>query len=169
RVGILDQHRLNRWSTLQGFGIAGQDASDPGLIEPAGRTVDSVMALDNGFVELPDRHIVEEGTATFVLPGSRHRRDAQRRMHLRRTVAAAGEAVAEAEEGTFGLADQARERLDLLDRYTRDLRGPFRRTGRQMRFEFVGTIGVAIHIGAIRISLAEQNMHDAAGKGAIGA
>ncbi len=38
-----------------------------------------------------------------------------------------------------------------------------------MRLEFVGAIGVAIHIGAIRVTLAEQHMHDAAGEGAVGA
>ncbi len=38
-----------------------------------------------------------------------------------------------------------------------------------MRLEFGGAIGVALHIGAIGKTLAEQHMHDAAGKGAVGA
>ena len=38
-----------------------------------------------------------------------------------------------------------------------------------MRLEFAGAIGVARHIGAIGIAFAEQHMHDAAGKGAVGA
>src|SRR5213076_2449665 len=52
-----------------------------------------IVALDDGFVESPDPGIVEERAAAFILPGPRHRRDAQRRMHLRRAVAAAGKAV----------------------------------------------------------------------------
>ena len=104
-IGVLDQHRLDG-AALQGFGIAGQDAADLGLVEPACGAVDRIVALDDGFVELPDPGIVEESAAAFILPGARHRGDAQRRMHLRRTVAAAGKAVAEAEEGALGLAEQ---------------------------------------------------------------
>ena len=60
--------------------------------------IDRVVALDDRFVELPDRVIVEEGAAALILPGAGHRRNAQRRMHLRRAVAAAGKTIAEPEE-----------------------------------------------------------------------
>ena len=119
--------------------------------------------------ELPDREVVEEGAAALVLPGAGHRRNAQRGMHLRRAVAAAGKAIAEPEECALGLADRARERLDLLDRHAADRGGPFRRAGRQMRLEFVGAVGVSAEIGAVGIAVAEQHMHDAAGERAVGA
>src|SRR5215207_4306217 len=90
-------------------------------------------------------------------------------MHLRGTVAAAGKTIAEAEERPLGLADEARECLDLLDRHARDFRSPFRRTRRQMRFQFIGAIGVAIHIRPVGVALAEQHVHDAAGEGTVGA
>ena len=38
-----------------------------------------------------------------------------------------------------------------------------------MRFERIGTIGVARHVVAVGIAFAEQHMHDAAGKRAVGA
>src|SRR5262249_33711279 len=103
-----------------GLGVTGQDAADPGLVEPARRAIDGVVALDDALVEFPDRGVVEERAAAFILPGARHRRNAKRRMHLRRSVTTAGEAVTEAEEGTLGLSDQARKRLDLLHRHARD-------------------------------------------------
>src|ERR1041385_3851820 len=49
-------------------GIAGQDAADRGLVEPARVVVDGVVAFDDGFVEPPERVIVEEGPAPFILP-----------------------------------------------------------------------------------------------------
>jgi len=141
RIGVLDQHRLDRTSATKCLGIAGQDTPDPGLIEHPRGVIDRVVALDDGFVEFPERVIVEEGAAALILPGAGHGRDAQRRMHLRRPVAAAGEAIAEAEERTFGLTDQTRESLDLRHRHTANRRGPFGRAGRKMRLEFTGTIG----------------------------
>ena len=38
RIGVLDQHRLDRRAVLQRHGIAGQDAPDPGLVEHSGRS-----------------------------------------------------------------------------------------------------------------------------------
>ena len=75
------------------------------------------MAFDQRFVEAPERIIVEERAAAFILPGAGHGRDTQRRMHLRRTVAAAGKAVAEAEERALGLPNRAGESLDLFHRH----------------------------------------------------
>ena len=57
-------------------------------------------------------------------------------MHVDRAIARAGEAIAEAEEGALGLADQLGEGFDLGDREIADLRRPFRRAGFQMGFEF---------------------------------
>src|SRR4029453_1415200 len=99
--------------------------------------VDCVVPLDQRLVELPDRVIVVERAAALILPGAGHRRNAQRGMHLRRAIAAAGEAVAETEERALGLADGAGKRLDLLYRHARDRRRPLRRPGLQMRFQLV--------------------------------
>ena len=96
-------------------------------IEPARRAVDRIVTFDDGFVELPDRGIVEEGAAAFILPGAGHRRDAQRRMHLRGAIAAAAKAVTEAEEGAPGLTDEAGKGFDFFDRHARDRGSPFRR------------------------------------------
>src|SRR5258708_12397251 len=90
-------------------------------------------------------------------------------MHLRRTVAAAGKTIAEAEERAFCLSNQARERLDLFDRHAADGRSPFRRAGRKMRLKLARAIGVALHIVAVGKTFAEQYMHDTAGKRAVGA
>ena len=120
-------------------------------------------------VEVPQREIVEEGAAAFILPGAGHRGDAERGMHLRRAVAAAGEAVAEPEEAALGLADGACERLDLGDRHAANRRRPFRRARRKMRLELAGTVGIFSHVGAIGKTFAEQHMHHAAGERAVGA
>src|SRR5579871_5157779 len=93
--------------------ITGEDAPDLGLVEPPRCRVDRVVALDDGLVELPERVVVEEGAAAFVLPGTRHGRNAQRRVHLRRTIAAARKAIAVTEEASLGLADHAGEGFDL--------------------------------------------------------
>src|SRR5260370_42646268 len=85
-------------------------------------------------------------------------------MHLRRTVAAAGKTIAEAEERAFCLSNQPDERLDLFDRHAADGRSPFRRAGRKMRLELARAIGVALHIVAAGKTNAEQYMHDTASK-----
>ena len=46
RIGVLDQHRLDRRPAFQRLGVAGQDASDLGLIEHPRGVIDRVMALD---------------------------------------------------------------------------------------------------------------------------
>src|ERR1700716_790724 len=114
---MLDQHRLDRRSASQRLGVSGQDAPDLRLIKHPRGVIDNVMALDQRFIELPDRVIVEKRAAAFVLPSARHGRNAQRRMHLRRAVAAASEAVAQTEKRALGLADQTGKSLDLLYRH----------------------------------------------------
>ena len=56
-------------------------------------------------------------------------------MHVDRAVALARKAVAEAEKGALGRADQPGKGLDLGDRKAGDRRRPFRRARLQMRFE----------------------------------
>src|SRR5436190_1890889 len=76
RIGVLDQHGLDRAAAMQGFGITGQDAADLGLVERARAAVERVMALDDGLVEAPQRVIIEEGAAALILPGACHGGDA---------------------------------------------------------------------------------------------
>ena len=169
RIGVLDQHRLDRTAAAQRLGITGQDAADLGLIKQPRRMIDRVVTLDDGLIEMPERVIVEERAATFILPGTGHRRYAQRRMHLRGAVAAAGKAIAEAEEGALGFADRAGKGLDLLDRNAANRRRPFRAASFEMRLELTRAIGIFFHIFAIGIAVAEQRMHHAAGERAVGA
>src|SRR5260370_2972937 len=127
------------------------------------------MALNDRFVEFPDRVIVEERAAALVLPGAGHGRNAQRRVHLRRAIAAAGETVAEAEERPFCLTDQTGEGLDLFHPHAANRRRPFRRAARKMRLELARTIGVTFHIRPGGLAFAEQYMHDSTGEGVVGA
>ena len=46
RIGVLDQHRLDRRSASQRLRIAGQDAADLRLVEHPGGTVDRIVTLD---------------------------------------------------------------------------------------------------------------------------
>ena len=117
RVGVLDQHRLDRRAAMQHLAIAGQDPPDLRLIEHAHAVVDRIEAFDDRFIESPDAAIVEEGAATFVLPGAGDRGNAQRCMHLRGAIAAAGETIAKAEEGPLGPTDRACEGLDFVHRH----------------------------------------------------
>src|SRR5262249_5578164 len=108
-----------------------------------------------GLVEMPQRVIVEEGTTALILPGAGHRGNAGRGMHLRSTIAAAGEAVPIAEECPLCLADRLRKGFDLRYRNAADCRRPFRRTRLQMRLELVRAIGVFVHVIAVGIAVAE--------------
>src|SRR5262249_34970411 len=117
RIGVLDQHRLNRGPAMQCLAITGQNTPDLGLIEYAYAAIDRFMGLNDRFIEPPDTGIVEEGTAAFILPSPGNRGNAQRRMHLSGAIAAAGKAIAKTEEGSLGPTDRARKGFDLLDRH----------------------------------------------------
>ena len=110
-----------------------------------------------------------EGAAAFELPGAGDRGDAARRVHVKRAVARAREAVAEPEKSALVVADQPREGLDGLDRAAGDGRRPLRAAAAQMRFELVRRIGVALQIIPVGVAIAEQAMHHRARQRAVGA
>ncbi len=90
-----------------------------------------------------------ECAAALVLPRAGHRGDRERRMHVDRAVALAGEAVAEPEVGPFRRADKPGEGFDLLDRKAGDRRGPFGRAGREMGLQSKRVVCVLFEIGAV--------------------
>ncbi len=90
-------------------------------------------------------------------------------MHVGGTVSRARHAVADAQEGSFGVSVESRELDDLLGRHAAQARRPLGRARLEMRLERFGHVGVAGEIFAIGESLGEQHMHDAAGEGAVGA
>src|SRR5262249_10440310 len=89
RIGVLDDQRLNGGAALQRFAFAGQDRSDPRLVEHADRAIANVESLYQGFVELEYIRADMKSATAFVLPGARHRRNAARRVHVSRAVARA--------------------------------------------------------------------------------
>src|SRR5690348_3636095 len=113
------------------------------------------MSFDQRLVELPNRLIVEESPATLVLPGARHGRYAERRVHLRRAISATGKSVAEAEERALGLPHHLGKSLYLFHRNAGDRRSPFRRAGCEMGLKFVWAIRIAFEIRAVGIAFAE--------------
>ncbi len=110
-----------------------------------------------------------EGAAAFILPGAGDGGNGGDGVHVDGAVARAGEAVAQAEIGALGLADELGEALDLGGGDVADFGGPVRRPGLQMSFELTRAVGVFLEIGPIGVAVAEQHMHDGAGESAIGA
>ena len=126
RIGVLDQHRLDRAAALQRLGLAGQHGADARLIEPPHASIARVEPLDQRPVELVDAAAGMQRAAALVRPGARDGGNAERGVHVRRAVALAREAVAEPEERALVAADQRRERLDVLDGEPGDRARPVR-------------------------------------------
>src|SRR5437660_1434443 len=115
--------------TLVWFG-----ATEAGLVQEVG-------AFEQPHVEAEDGVVVVEGAAAPILPRSRYRGDAGRRMHVGGAVAAAREAVAEPEIRPLPRADDMGEFLDVVGRQTGDVGRPFRRAGGEMRLELGRRVG----------------------------
>ena len=113
-------------------------------------------------------HVVE-GAAALVLPGAGHHRQAGGGVHGGRTVARAGEAVAQAQEGALGAAVEPGEGHDLGLGQAGDRRGPGRRAGAQMALQLVRRVAVAGEIVPVGEALVEQHVHHAAGQRPVGA
>ena len=104
RVGVLDQHRRHRRPVAE---IAASPVSTGPMRDwssIADRRVEHVEPLDQRAVERIEPAIAVERAAAAMLPGAGHRRQAGDRVQLRRTVARAGEAVADADEAALGAA-----------------------------------------------------------------
>ena len=102
-------------------------------------------------------------------PGAGDDGQATDRMHLRRPVPRAGEAVAEPQEAALRGAVQPGELDDPLFVDAGDPGGPGRRPGPQVLFKLLRHVGEARHVVAVGIAFGEQHMHDGAGQRAVGA
>ena len=151
----------------QHVGLAAKNGADARLIERAGFRIEEVGAFEEALVEVEDGVVVVEGAAALVLPRTRYCGDASRGVHVGRAVAAAREAVAEAEIAAFPRPHDVGEFLNLRDRQAGDRRRPFRGAGRKMRLELTGYIGIALEVDAVGVSVAEEHVHDCAGERAV--
>ena len=167
RIGVLDQHRLDRRTVLQRVRFARQDGADARLVEAAHARIPHVQAFDHRLAQLENAAVAVERAAALVRPGAGHRRDRERRMHVDRAVALAREAVAEAEEGPLCRADERGEGFDLRDLEAGDRRRPGRVAAPQMRFEFGRRVGKAREIVAVGEAVAKEDVHDGAGERAV--
>src|SRR5713101_8521640 len=85
--------------------VAGEDRTDARLVEDARLGIDNVVALDQRAIEaIETAAIGVERAAALILPRPRYRRQAARGEKLRRAVARAREAVAEAQVAALGAA-----------------------------------------------------------------
>ncbi len=169
RVHVLDEQRRHGRPIPQVGAVAREHGADARHVERAHLGIERVEAFDEGLVPVEDGAVIVEGAATFVQPSPRDRRDAQRRVHVVRTVALAGEAVAQPEERARGGADEAGKAFDLGNGEAGDGARPLGRLVGQMRLEFLRHIGVAVHVVPVGEPLAEQYVHDGAGERAVGA
>ncbi len=169
RVGVLDEHGLDRRPVAQIARIAGQHRADARLVEHAHRRVTSIEALDQRLVEVIDVAVAPQRAAAAMAPFAADHRQAGDRMHGDRTIQMPGEAIAAADERPFGPAIERGELLDLIDAEPGDLGRPGRAARRQMGFQCRRIIGKGRHIGPIGMAVAKQHMHERAGQSGIGA
>ena len=101
RIGVLDQHRRHRRAAIERVRRVHQHRADPRMIEIADIRIAQPGAFEQALVELEDVGVGVERAATLILPAAGHGSDRQRRVHVDRAVALAGEAVAEAEVGSL--------------------------------------------------------------------
>ena len=90
-------------------------------------------------------------------------------MQVGRTVARAGEAVADADIGALGPAVEGGEGLDFRCRKAGDARCPVRPAALQMGFQLRRAVGEFRQIVPVGVAVAEQDMHDGAGERPVGA
>ena len=139
------------------------------MVEIADLRVAHRGAFQHILVQHEDARIGVEGAAALILPGAGDGGYAGSGVHVDRAVALASEAVAEAEVGFLGRADEMGEGLDFGDAEPGDGGSPFGCARPQMLFQSARVVGVFFEIGAIGHAIAEQDMHDRASECAIGA
>src|SRR6516162_8960247 len=88
-------------------------------------------------------------------------------MHVRRAVALAREAVAEAEEASLRPPDEGGELFDFSDANAGDRARPSGIARPYVRLEFVRRIGIALEIVPVGPSVTKQNVHDGAGERSV--
>ena len=155
---------MDRGAAAQRHRITGEHAGDAAHVQLADRRVAVLKTFDQGLVPAVDAALAPGGAAPLVPPLAAHGRQAGHGVHVGRAVAAAGEAVADADEGAVGGAVQAGEGLDLLHREPGDCRCPLGAAGGEVRLELGRAVGVAGHEAAVRIAVAEGDVHGGAGQ-----
>ena len=168
-IRVLDEHRRDGRPAVERLGIAGQDRPEPRLVERADRPVHAIQALDEAPVERVDGRLAVDRAPARVLPRARHRGEARHRVHLRGAVSRPAEPVVAADEAPLGPPVEPGELHDLLDGQPRDLGGPRGRPRPEMRGQLVRGVGVAPHVGPVRVALGEEDVHDRARERAVGA
>jgi hypothetical protein len=104
-----------------------------------------------------------EGAASLVRPCAGDGGNAQSRVHVRRAVALAREAVAQAEEASFRPPDQRGEILDLGDAEAGDRARPGGTATPHVRLELIRRVGVSLEIVPVSDTIAKQDVHHGAG------
>ena len=168
RIGVLDQHSVDRRTAAERVLVAGEDLTDARLIEHADRGVAQVAAFDQAGIEMKDRAVVVKRAAAFITPGADDRGNAACRVHVDGAVARTGEAVAETKVCAFVVADQARESFDGFDRATGNARRPLRIARAHVFGEFVRRVGKALEKIPVSFAVPKQAMHDGARKRTVG-
>ena len=137
RILVLDQQGVHLRPITQLCPISRQHAADPAHVQLADRGVACVQPFDQRLVDMVHAAVRPQRTAALVLPGAGDGGQAGHRVHVRRAVAAAREAVAAADVAALRAAIQRGEILDQLRRQAGDRRRPRRATRAQMRFQRV--------------------------------
>ena len=169
RILVLDQQSMHLRPIAQFRPIPRQHAPDPAHVEFADGAVARIEPLDQRLVDVVHAAVRPQRAAALVLPGAGDGRQAGHRVHVRRAVAAARETVAATDVAALGAAIQRREFFDLLHRQAGDRRRPLGAARLQMHLQRVGIVGVARHVGAVGVAVAERHVHHRAGQRAVGA
>ena len=168
RVGVLDEQRGDGRPLAEIAGIAHQNRADARLVENPSSGIEVVEPLDQCAVKRDQIMVRQHRATAFVLPGAGHRRQAGHGEDLRRAVSRARKPVTKPDEAAPGAAVEPGEIDDFVFAQAGDRRRPDRIAAREVRFETVGVVRVARHIGAVGIPFLEQDMHDGAGERPVG-
>ena len=124
RIGVLDQHRLDRRATLQVLFVAEQDRAETAHVELADRLVSEIETHHQVPIQRIHPGVAVEATTALVRPFTSDDRKTRHRMHVDRPVPRTRETVADADEGTRRLAVKRRQFFDLRDGQAGNLSRP---------------------------------------------
>ena len=113
RIGVLDQHCSHRRAAFQRLRVASQHRADARLVQSTNARIADIQTLNHRLSKLVNAAIAVEGAPSLMRPGADDGGNTQSRMHVRRAVTLAREAIAKAEEGSFRPPHQRGEFLDL--------------------------------------------------------
>src|SRR5690606_27448845 len=124
RIGVLDEQRLDRRAIIERLTVTGQNSANLRLVEIANSILLESAAFDLALVHAENAGIGMKRTAALILEGTGHTGYGSRGVHLDRTIALAGKAIAKAEEGALRLADKMGESLGFRNRQPGNCRSP---------------------------------------------